>query len=567
MPTDLAEDAIDLTIPLLEAITPQIDDSAYPFPRLSAAGRSELREFRSLVLENPYLAVTLVPDLGGRIIRLFDKRTQTDIFPFDGTISASEGGPRGMESWTGLQISTGFETRLNSLGTVATMPDYAEEEEAPSGVWWGELCGNGMSLNVRISLPANRAEVEIEVRAFNRSLEPVAYNGGLLVGVQGGFVAEDLWIFQGQGLRIHAPALRYRSYSDSKLVAHRFNRQRSLEPHQLDSWTAKLTPFSGMEGIRHVSEDVAVFFDQSRLQVQAITPVPDAKLVLQTEAGQTLELTNDLYPENLLEIPLSDLSSPAQALAVLDSNRLEIFRSGSQEPKLSSATREQDEWIHWDGPTSSWTVDQLEEATFSMRDRALAHLLLAQRHLRAKEYSAASQAFEQSLLFNAEDHLAWWGKAVSQRLQGEELDERPELLNAHFLAPLEPALRAESYLVNPSQTKESSPILKPLMGTPEAFIEVACLLLEANLLEETAKWLDEALRHVDFPMLRYLLAFAYLSGSRMEVEAADQVAIASKKPVAPPYPYRALEGRALEALSKRFPGDASIRTYLDWLAS
>src|SRR5262249_54552632 len=136
------------------------------------------------------------------------------------------------------------------------------------------------------------------------------------------------------------------------------------------------------------------------------------------------------------------------------------------------------------------------------------------------------------------------------------------LLNAHFLAPLEPALRAESYLANPSQTKEPSAVLRPLGGSPDSFVEVACLLLEANLDKEAATWIDEALRHVDLPMLRYLLAYAHVRGSRMEAQAGEQVALAVRQGKKPPYPWRPLELSALRLLVERFPDDAVLKSYL-----
>lgn len=204
----------------------------------------------------------------------------------------------------------------------------------------------------------------------------------------------------------------------------------------------------------------------------------------------------------------------------------------------------------------------LHAATFDVKSRHWAHLCLGYRKLSESDPIGAARHFEQSLLFNAEDHLAWLFKAICDRLAGHVDDERPELLNAHFLAPLEPGLRAESYLAAPSQVKDKSPLLNAFEETPEAFVEVACLLLEAELWEESAKWLDEALRHADLAMLRYLLAYAYLQGSRMEVQAAEQLQVASRLDFAPPFPWRPIEKRALETLASRFPDDPKLKSML-----
>jgi hypothetical protein len=143
-------------------------------------------------------------------------------------------------------------------------------------------------------------------------------------------------------------------------------------------------------------------------------------------------------------------------------------------------------------------------------------------------------------------------------MQGEE-GESAELLNAHYLAPLEPALRAESFLSQPKRMeKDPSALLKPMAEHPENFVEVACLLLEAGLHEQAAYWIDEALRHEDLPMLRFLLAYAHLTQSGLEYEAAAQVEAVAKSEMTPPFPWREIEWQALDALSRRFPAEARL---------
>jgi hypothetical protein len=173
------------------------------------------------------------------------------------------------------------------------------------------------------------------------------------------------------------------------------------------------------------------------------------------------------------------------------------------------------------------------------------------------------QELEQALLYNAEDHLAWLAKAVYKRIAEGPQSESAELLNAHYLAPLEPALRAEGFLTQPqSQGREANPILKPLKESPEQFIEAACLLLDMHLLSEASRFIDEALRHEDLPMLRYLQAFALLSGTKMSVDAAEHIAAAAGKPFAPPFPWRRREIAVLEYLLSAFPNDARMKQYL-----
>jgi tetratricopeptide (TPR) repeat protein len=189
---------------------------------------------------------------------------------------------------------------------------------------------------------------------------------------------------------------------------------------------------------------------------------------------------------------------------------------------------------------------------------------LAHRAASEGRYHDAHRDIEQALLFDAEDHLAWWSQAVLARLMGSDEEEAGVLLNAHYLAPLEPALRAESFLSQSAMMgKEPSSILRPLAESPEQFVEVACLLLDMGLYDQATRWIDEALRHGDLAMLRYLQAFAYLSASRMSVDAAEQVAAAGRLPFGPPLPWRDIEGVALRFLRDRFSADSTLASYLE----
>lgn len=110
--------------------------------------------------------------------------------------------------------------------------------------------------------------------------------------------------------------------------------------------------------------------------------------------------------------------------------------------------------------------------------------------------------------------------------------------------------------------KDPNPILLPLAENPENFIEVACLLIEMGVYGEATRWMDEAVRHKDLPMLRYLQAYCFLTGSRMAAEAAEQISNASRLGFSAPFPFRPVEKTALEALSARFPDDALLKRYL-----
>jgi hypothetical protein len=112
----------------------------------------------------------------------------------------------------------------------------------------------------------------------------------------------------------------------------------------------------------------------------------------------------------------------------------------------------------------------------------------------------------------------------------------------------------------------ADPLLSPLDDHPDTFVEVASLLLEAGLYEQASRWIDEALRHVDLAMLRYLLAFALVKATSLNLDAGEHIKAASKLPFGPPYPWRPIEIEAIVVLSDHFQNDARLQEYADLMA-
>ncbi len=141
------EDGIDLQIGLLEAFVPALEApwSGYPFPQLKPTGEQEMRTFRTIILENPYLRAVVVPGLGGRIVSIFDKRTNTEILRRHPMIEPQGGGRRGAFVREGVQLSLDGQERLNSLGNVATQIEHAPDEDSDVAIWVAEtFTGTGV---------------------------------------------------------------------------------------------------------------------------------------------------------------------------------------------------------------------------------------------------------------------------------------------------------------------------------------------------------------------------------------------------------------------------------------
>ncbi len=563
--SEVFEDALDLQIGLLEAVAPTA--TSYPYPALQVLGREETRTFRSLVLENSFLRVVVVPALGGRIVSMTDKRTGSEILSRGTSLLPIAGGARGAVIQEGIQFTIDGESRLNASGPIDAAMVEAEEGE-PAGIWLAETCGGtGISFHLHLTLPPDRAELAIEARVFNRTNDEIPCNGGFSLFLGEGdarqFGEGTSWYSAERNVGIaafSAASFEGATFADGSLRVCRFEHARYLAPRQVDTWSLTLVPLSGLGTLSGLSTNGGVHLGKEVLRVVTTIERPGHKLLIHTSDGQTLEAPVDLRPDLVLDIPLSDLPSKPIAMVLMGPDREEVLRVDSTEPIAlglhPQATNLERRAI--DLPT------ELKKGTFDLRTRHLAHTLLGSKAMAEGDFAGASESLEQALLYNAEDPLVWWAKAACTRLSGGETAERPELLNAHYLAPLEPILRAEAFLSqSQNMGKEPSGLVAPLDEVPENFIEVACLLIEHGLLVDATRWIDEALRHRDMHMLRYLLAYCYLVGTKMTAEAAEQVAAAARKPLAPPYPWRAVEIRALNAVVDRLGKSERISDLLD----
>lgn len=573
-PAEAFEDVTKLQIGLVEASIPngQTSWSGYPFPQLTPLHESELRTFRTIILENSLIRATLLPDLGGRVIGIHDKRTGAEILPLGSPIMPQSGGSRGAFLRQGVEICLDSTDRLNSMGPVSAQIEHSADEDSDAAVWIAETCGGtGLSFHVRISVPPDRAEVRFETRVLNRRFRPEPYNGGLMAHVGTGGLSGTAFYSADRdaGILVSSEGQLFDGveYQDGCLKVVRFDRGRSLAPRQVDTWRAILTPFSGLGGLVAASPHAGVALSNDSLRLQSTQQRLGHKLLMLTSDGETLEAVVDLYPETTLDISLGG-RNPTE-LVLLDPGKQEVFRhglnAGAQIGRQRHTGRAKAQETN-EGITPSSTSDDLQRASFDVATRHRAYTLLGMQALGAKKFASAATYFEQALNFNADDPLLWWARSVALRLEG--LDNEQELLNAHYLAPMEPALRAESFLSLPvDPNPEPNVLLSSLDERPEEFIEVACLLIECGLFDQASRWIDEALRHCDLPMLRYLMAYCLITGTSLYAEAAEQLRLAGAKPIAPPFPYRDMESQAIQSLLKAFLSDRNLGAVAALLAS
>lgn len=551
MPARIFEDSLDLTIEQVETVPLPAEGplpECYPMPLLRGTGRTSPQSTPVVVLENSFLRISVCPDLGGRILEVKDKRTGLDVLPRWSSLVPEPGGPRGLRLPAGLRIlggKPGAEARLNDMGRVDLMIRESEEEEAPAAVMLHELdSGSGVSWRALISLPSDRAEIQIDLKVLNRNLHPALFEAGLEIeGARGAFWGEETWgaWWTERDAGWHVGCDRRLTWEADGTALRAVSPASPLYPREVLSLCYRLTPFSGLGRAAILSPDLGAGMIGGRLRVQSSARVPAAAIILRTDQG-SFSAQADLHPEAFFE---ADVSSLGALQAV-----------GWQGEELAWGPQTQPE-----APLPSPLRNSLlQEPKGSLVPGLAGPALVArsQRLASQGKWAEASLALEEALVVNGEDHLAWWAKAWATRM-GKLAEERPELLNAHFLAPMEPSLRAESFLQQGAlQGKDPSPITKSLARNPDAGLDVVHRILEHGEAREALSLIDEILRHEEIGLLRVISSWLLLTKSRMTVEAAQHIQKLDSRPLAPPFPWRPLEREAVLACHSAFPQSGNL---------
>lgn len=552
---------------------PQVRWAVYPYPPLAFEGQSEVRAFETLVIDTPFLSAEIVPALGGRIISLVDRRTDSDAFDQANLLQAQKRGPRRFDLSGGLEIGVGNGYRPNSMGPVDTL---VSEDTV---VWHERILGSGLSFHTVVTGVEDRAELMVEVRVFNRWLTPQPYAGWFSVCIDGD--QGPNWVYDGKRQSGFVVA-----YPKGMLAPWVPRPRRAawgrlgegicewLSPRHLDTWAFRLFPVSGLKRIDAASEFGAICVEEGQFDIIAFRAAEAAKVYVKTSQGETLVSTLDFDPQKPVRVSLQ-----AQAVLVRDSQGNELLEWPQAPPPAPSAIKPigsvtmaalraaQIEPGHSRESRYFDAIDKLGEGKDPTEDlamssfvsllRAPSHTAMGCWHLQCSEWLEAAHSFDSALQYNPDDHLAWWQKALALRLAGEPGED--EMPNAHYLAPLEPVLRAEAFLSQPHDGDPNpSPIVAPLANDVEALVDIACLLIESRVFEQAARWIDEALRHRKDARLYHLLAYCHLEGTKLTLEAAQQVKLARDHENEWSKPWQPVELRALKRLSEVFDGDIGL---------
>ncbi|ARU42222.1 hypothetical protein CCB80_14145 [Armatimonadetes bacterium Uphvl-Ar1] len=534
----ITEDFVNLLSPTVRAESMPLNaPNCYPYVPLILEEQISEVQIPLIWMSNELTQLAIAPSLGGRILALRDLRTDTDIIAIPDQLPLRPGGIRGVELPFGIEFLAGVE-RLDSLAHV----DYRIKESGGKDgkiavflhSWVGDLSWHGV-----ITLAPHRAGIVVEQRIQNRRWQSLPARSGIKIWCQDASDSFGLSVIDSQNRFIVQESGEFSTMPKSGRLA----------GHRMDEWRVEILPYSNLSTCIAASSQLSVGLSDSELAIQAHEDIEGAKVFLSVD-GQTLESQLTLSPGAPVSFSVTEFSGKIEGVVVRDASKQQI---------LTWPNKRQVETQPWvDFPHE--ILDQLtlsenfDRQVFRHIPGAEAFGLQNQAFL-TKSAEEADDLMERYLAYLADDALGWWLKASLRREHGQEpQDSDIELPNAHYLAPLEPLLKAEAFLNTPQAAgKEPNPLLASIAAQPEIASGVVGTYLQNRLLLGMARLADELLRHQENAIIRLLLAYALLNRPGMEATAAEHVAFAEKEPWLPPFPSRKIEVSAVATLSNRFP--------------
>lgn len=141
----------------------------YPYPMMDFLDRQKTnRTYRTVLLENEYLRLTFIPELGGRIHQVVDKTTGADMFYVNQVIKPGLIGQCGAWISGGVEWNTGPQGHtVSCLQPVAVVP-LPPERDGSRSIAIGETERIfGTRWTVTVTLRPGRSFIEERIRIYN----------------------------------------------------------------------------------------------------------------------------------------------------------------------------------------------------------------------------------------------------------------------------------------------------------------------------------------------------------------------------------------------------------------
>jgi tetratricopeptide (TPR) repeat protein len=141
----------------------------YPYPiRDALTNQRELVRWRSLHLENEYLRLTVLPDLGGHIYSCLDKRTGREMFYANASIKKALIGYRG--AWAAFGVEFNFPVSHNWVSMSPVDFAISHHPDGSGSIWVGNTDQvYGSHWRVQLRLTPGRSVLDQDVDLYNAS--------------------------------------------------------------------------------------------------------------------------------------------------------------------------------------------------------------------------------------------------------------------------------------------------------------------------------------------------------------------------------------------------------------
>ncbi|SDN93505.1 Tetratricopeptide repeat-containing protein [Paenibacillus sp. yr247] len=147
----------------------------YPHPvieRIEDAKKP--KDYKMVILENAFVRIEIMPEIGGRIYRALDKTNQYDFVYYNRVIKPALVGLAGPWISGGIEFNWPQHHRPNTFGPVEYR--FAENKDGNATVWVSEIDRMyGTKVTTGFTLYAGKAYLEIQAQLYNRTPEPQTF--------------------------------------------------------------------------------------------------------------------------------------------------------------------------------------------------------------------------------------------------------------------------------------------------------------------------------------------------------------------------------------------------------
>ncbi|WP_241674544.1 DUF5107 domain-containing protein [Paenibacillus luteus] len=147
----------------------------YPHPVIDKIDDEKVPQpYKVIILENEYLRIEIMPEIGGRIYRAVDKTNQYDFVYYNQVIKPALVGLAGPWISGGIEFNWPQHHRPNTFGPVEYR--LAENEDGSATVWVSEIDRMyGTKVTAGFTLHPGKAYLEIHAQLYNRTPEPQTF--------------------------------------------------------------------------------------------------------------------------------------------------------------------------------------------------------------------------------------------------------------------------------------------------------------------------------------------------------------------------------------------------------